>query len=233
MWWAIWTSLGIIVTLFACMAQRLVSSMRPTMYASAASCRHIMALPWKCKSYLPTSRAISQTNLKKGSFLMRSSVLFWNCQISQQATVPGWYFLVFFTLPAQRNSFQGALPPMVGQSFFLTGSSLPESDSPASTASWANCQVGNDNSDLPTFSSHLASSTHLSASSILFSSSLTGEGILAGDGWCTGEGASILSLLALFSAPWTGVPTSPCPSYPSLVLLLFWPCYKTNRKILW
>ena len=28
--------------------------MRPTIYASAASCRHIMVLPWKCKSYLPT-----------------------------------------------------------------------------------------------------------------------------------------------------------------------------------
>ena len=38
---------------------------------------------------------------------MRSSVLFWNCQISQRATVPGWYFLVFFTLPAWRNSFSG------------------------------------------------------------------------------------------------------------------------------
>ena len=102
-----WTSLGIIVTLFACMAQRLASSMRLTTYASAASCRHIVVIPWKCKSYLPTSRAISQTNHEKGSFLMRSSVLFWNCWISQRATVPGWYFLVFFTLPAQRNSFRG------------------------------------------------------------------------------------------------------------------------------
>ena len=72
-------SLGIIVTHFACMAQRLVSSMRPTKYASAASCRHIMALPWKHKSYLPTSRAISWTSHEKGSFLIRSSVLFWNC----------------------------------------------------------------------------------------------------------------------------------------------------------
>ena len=130
---------------------------------------------------------------------MRSSVLFWNCWISQRATVPGWYFLVFFTLPAWRNSFWGALPPMVGWSFLLTGSSLPKSDGLASTAIWANCQVGNDNDgDLPTSSSHLASSTHFSASSIcLFSSSLMGEGFLAGDGWCTGEGASILSLPAL------------------------------------
>ena len=95
MWQANWMSLGIIVKLFACMAQKLASSMRPTIYASAASWRHIMVLPWKCKSYLPTSRAISWTNHEKGSFLMRSSVLFWNHQISQRATVPGQYFLVF------------------------------------------------------------------------------------------------------------------------------------------
>ena len=61
-------SLGIIVTLLVYMAQRLESSMRPTTYASAASCRHIMVLPWKCKSYLPTSRAISLTNCEKGEF---------------------------------------------------------------------------------------------------------------------------------------------------------------------
>ena len=135
--------------------------MRPTTYASAASCRHIMSLPWKCKSYLPTSRAILQTKHEKGSFLMRSSVLFWNCQISQRATVPGWYFLVFLTLPAQKNSFWGALPPMVGWSFLLTGSSLSESDGLASTAIWANCWVGNNDGDLPTSSSYLASATCL------------------------------------------------------------------------
>ena len=139
--------------------------MRPTTYASAASCRHIMALPWKCKSYLPTSRAISWTSCEKGSFLMKSSVLFGNCQISQRATVPGQYFLVFLTFPAWRNSFQGALPPMVGQSFLLTGSSLPKADGLASAAIWANCQVGDNDGDLPTFSSLLAFSTCFSASS--------------------------------------------------------------------
>ena len=88
MQWANWISLDIIVTLLACMAQRLASSMRPVTYASAASCRHMMVLPWKHKSYLPTSRAISWANCKKGSCLMRSSVLFWNCWISGRATVP-------------------------------------------------------------------------------------------------------------------------------------------------
>ena len=102
-----WMSLGIIVTHFACMVQRLAFSMRPTKYASAASSRHTMVLPWNHKSYLPTSRAISWTSHEKGSFLIRSSVLFWNCQISQRATVPGWYFLVFLTFLALRNSFLG------------------------------------------------------------------------------------------------------------------------------
>ena len=173
--------------------------------------------PLEVQVILPTSRAILQTNCKKGSFLMRSSVLFWNHQISPRATVPGQYFLVFFTLPAQRNSFWGALPPMVSWSFLLTGSSLPKSDGPASAAIWANCQVGNDDGDLPTSSSHLASSICFSASSSLFSSSLMGEGFLAGDGWYTGEGASILSLPVPFSPPWTRAPTSLCPLHLSLV----------------
>ena len=180
-------SLGIIVTLFACMVQRLASSMRDTKNASAASCKHIMVLPWKHKSVLPTAWAISQTSHEKGSFLMRSSVLVWNCWISQRATVPGWYFLVFFTFPALRNSFWGALPSTVGQSFLLTGSS-PKTDGPASTAIWANCQVGNNDGDQPTSSSHLASSTCLSVLSIICSTSLMGEGFLAGEGWCTGKG---------------------------------------------
>ena len=201
--------------------------MRSTKNASAASCKHIMALPWKHRSVLPTAWAISQTSCEKGSFLMRSSVLFWNCQISQRATVPGWYFLVFFTFPALRNSFWGALPPMVGQSFFLAGSS-PKTDGLASAAIWANCWVGNNDGNLPTSSSHLASSTHLSASSTIFSTSLVGEGFLAGEGWCTVEGPSFLSLqsfhgLLLFLA-------LSCPPSPSLVSTWFLPYYRKNKK---
>ena len=161
--------------------------MRLTKYASAASCRHIMVLPWKCRSYLPTSRAISQTSHEKGSFLIRSSVLFWNHQISQRATVPGWYFLVFLTLLAQRNSFWGALPPTVGQSFLWTGSS-PKADGSASAAIWANCWVGNDDGDLPTSSSHLASSTYLSASSNVFFTSSWVRAFWLGMGGALGRG---------------------------------------------
>ena len=151
-----WMSLGIIVTLFACMVHRLASSMRGTKNASAASCKHIMVLPWKHKLVLPKAWAISWTSGEKGSFRIRSSVLFWNCQISQRATVPGQYFLGFFTFPTVRNSFWGALPPMVGWSFLAAGSS-PEADGPASTAIWANCWVGDDDRDQPTSSSCLAS----------------------------------------------------------------------------
>ena len=229
MWRANWISLGTIVTHFTCMVQRLASSIRLAKYASAASCRHIMVLPWKCKSYLPTSRAISQTSHEKGSFLIRRLVLFWNHWISWRATVPGQYFLVFFTLPAWRNSFWGALPPTVGQSFLLTGSS-PKADGLASAAIWANCWVGNDDGDQPTSSSHLAFSTCLSASSIVFSTSLMGESFLAGDGWCTGEGASF-SLLPVFSSPpLIRAPTSPL--YPFLVSMSLLPFYQINRQIL-
>ena len=176
-----WISLGIIVTLFAWMAHRLVSSKRDTKNASAASCRHMMALPWKHRSLLPTSWAISRTSREKGSFLMRSSVPFWYHQISWRATVPGQYFLVFFTFPAFRNSFCGALPLMVGWSFLRAGSS-PKADGPASAAIWANCRVVNDDGDCPTFSSHPASSTHLTISSSICTTSLMGEGLLAGEG---------------------------------------------------
>ena len=143
--------------------------------------------------------------------------------------MPGQYFLVFFTLPAWRNSFQEALPPSVGQSFLLTGSSLPKSDGLASTAIWANCWVGDDDRDLPTSSSHLTSSTCLSASSNFFSSSLMGEGFLAGDRWCTGEGASFPSL-PVPSLPLSfGVSTSSLSS-PFWELPLFLPFYNINKR---
>ena len=124
MQWANWMSLDMTVTHFAWMVQRFVCSMRPTTHAPAASCRHIIVHPWKHMSYLPTCMAILQTSHEKGSFQIRSSVLFWNHCISQRATVPGQYLLGFFTWPAHKNSFWGALPPTVGWSFLWAGSSL-------------------------------------------------------------------------------------------------------------
>ena len=213
-----WTSLGIIVTLLVCMAHRLVSSKRDTKYASAASCRHMMALPWKCISVFPTSWAISRTSRENGSFRIRSSVLFWYRQISRRATVPGRYLLGLLTFPAFRNSFRGALPPTVGQSFLRAGSS-PEADGLASAAIWTNCQVGDDDGDQPASASLFASSTHPNTPSITCATSLVGEELLAGEGWCTGEGghfsftSSFLACLASHLPHLLSLPvSSSCPA---------------------
>ena len=193
-----WMSLGIIVTLLACMAQRFTSSMSPIKYASTASCRHKMACPWKCRSYLPTSRAISWTNHEKGHFNMRSSVLFWNWQILWRATIPGWCFWVFFSFPAVKNSFLGALPFTVGWSFFLAGSSPPDIDGPASTAK---CWIGNDCGDLPTSPSH-------SASQSSWLSPLNLEGFLVpamGVHQCWGPWASTSTITLVWTSVFTCV----------------------------
>ena len=203
--------------------------MRPTTYASTASCRHIMALPWKHKSYLPTSRAISQTSHEKGSFLI-SSGLFWNCQISQRATGPDWYFLVFLTLPAWRNSFWGALPPMVGQSFLLTGSS-PEADGLASTAIWANYQVGK---MMVTFPHPRAVLPPLPTSLPVPTSSPPPSWVRAfglGMGWCTGEGGLLPSWL-LPSALLLGWRTHLSPPLSLLGVTFVLPILWNNVKVL-
>ena len=93
------TSFGIIVTLFAWIAAKLVSSNRPTKYDSEASCKARTADDWNLRSPL-NSEAISLTSLWKGSFLMRSSVDFQNFLISLRATVPGLNLWTFLTPPA-------------------------------------------------------------------------------------------------------------------------------------
>jgi hypothetical protein len=113
-------SRGMIVTRLAWMAHRLVSSKRPTRYASAASCRARTAEPWKRRSVL-NSWAISRTKRWNGSFRMRSSVDFWYRLISRRATVPGRYLWGFFTPPVAgaflraalvASCLRGALPPV-------------------------------------------------------------------------------------------------------------------------
>merc|ERR1719341_912143 len=71
---ASWISLGMMVTLFAWMAQRLVSSKRPTRYASLASWRAITAELWNLRSVLK-SWAISRTRRWNGSLRMSSRLL--------------------------------------------------------------------------------------------------------------------------------------------------------------
>merc|ERR1711930_39937 len=113
-------SLGMMVTLLAWMAQRLVSSNSPTRQASLASCRAITAELWKRRSVLK-SWAISLTRRWNGSLRISSSVDFWYLLISRRATVPGRYLWGFLTPPVAgadlraalvASCFLGALPPV-------------------------------------------------------------------------------------------------------------------------
>ena len=158
---------------FAWMVHRWASSRSPTKYTSAASCRVKMACTWKHMSVCPTSRAISWTKYKKGSLQIRRSILFWNQQISQTATVPGWYLQGFFTFLTWRNSFQRALPPTVSQSFLLAGSCPPSLHSHLS--------------QLLGWQMTLATSPNFSASSTLLSNSPWIGGVSTSD---TGGSAS-------------------------------------------
>merc|ERR1719397_2169203 len=117
---ASWISLGMMITLLAWMAQRLVSSNRPTRYASLASCRAITAELWNLRSVLK-SWAISRTRRWKGSLRISNSVDFWYLLISLRATVPGLWRWGFLTPPVAgadflaalvASCFLGALPPV-------------------------------------------------------------------------------------------------------------------------
>merc|ERR1712055_633807 len=90
------------------MAHRLVSSNRPTRYASLASGRAITAELWNLRSVLK-SWAISLTRRWNGSFRMSSSVDFWYLLISLSATVPGLYLWGFLTPPVAGADFRAAL----------------------------------------------------------------------------------------------------------------------------
>ena len=108
--------------------------------------------------------------------------------------------LAFFTFPAQRNSFWGALPPMVSWSFLLASSSLPDIDGSASAAIWANCWVSDNSSDLPTSAKFSASSTLLSTSLSVGagSTSDTGESASTGGSCSECTSALVLTWRALF-----------------------------------
>ena len=118
---------------------------------------------WKHRPYFPTSWVILQTRCDKGHLHIRSSVLFWNWQISWRATIPGQYFRGLFNMPAFKNFFLEALPP-VSWSFFRVGSSPTDIDGLTSVAICTNCLVGDDTHDCPISSILLTSSLCLSIS---------------------------------------------------------------------
>ena len=98
------------VTLLAWIAHKLVSSNNPTRYDSEASWRAKTALDWNLKSDL-NCWATSLTNLWKGNFLIKSSVLFWYLLISLKATVPGLYLWGFLIPLLTGADFLAALFP--------------------------------------------------------------------------------------------------------------------------
>ena len=129
---ASWISLGIIVTLFAWMAHRLVSSKRPTRYASAASCSAATADDWNLKSVLK-SWAISLTSLWRAAFLsaaLCSSGIFgfhggkqfraWTCGAS---SLHQWQVQIFW-LPWSSAASVGPYPLLIYGQFALFGPSL-------------------------------------------------------------------------------------------------------------
>ena len=69
-------SFGMMVTRFAWIAHKLVSSNKPTRYASDASCSASTAVDWNRRSVLK-SCAISRTRRWNGSLRINSSVDFW------------------------------------------------------------------------------------------------------------------------------------------------------------
>jgi hypothetical protein len=97
-----------IVTRLAWIAHKLVSSNRPTKYASADSWSAKTADPWKRKSLLK-SCAISRTRRWNGNLRIKRSVDFWYRRISRKATVPGRYLWGFLTPPVAGADLRAAL----------------------------------------------------------------------------------------------------------------------------
>ena len=101
-------SLGFIVTRFACIAHRFISSIRRTSQASMASWMANKAEAWNRRPILK-SCVISLTNLATHNFRQSSSMLFWNFLICQSATVPGQYLWGFLIAPVEVLLFLAGL----------------------------------------------------------------------------------------------------------------------------
>ncbi|KAF8019361.1 hypothetical protein BT93_G0129 [Corymbia citriodora subsp. variegata] len=116
-------SLGMMVTLFVWMAQRFVSSRRPTTYASAASWTTATALLWNRRSVLKSwavSRDLPDQPLERELPDQQLRALPVLHDLPQRHR-PGLNLCSFFTLPVAgvdlraafiASCFLGALPPM-------------------------------------------------------------------------------------------------------------------------
>ena len=91
-------SFGIIVTCFACIAHKLVSSNSLTRNASAASCIAKTVVGVRQRSNCIPCK-ISLTRHRNGSLQISSSIDIWNFLISLNATVPGQNWCSLFTPP--------------------------------------------------------------------------------------------------------------------------------------
>ena len=83
-----------------------------------ASWRARTADDWNLRSFLK-SLAISLTSLWNGSFLMRSSVDFWNFLMSLRATVPGLNLCGLLTPPGTVGDFPLLAVDFAAAMFFL------------------------------------------------------------------------------------------------------------------
>ena len=88
----------IIVTLFACIAHKFVSSNSLRRNASAASCKANTVAGVRHISHLMFCR-ISLTSWRNGSFQISNSIDIWNWLICLGATVPVWNLCGLFSPP--------------------------------------------------------------------------------------------------------------------------------------
>ena len=109
-------------------------------------CRAMTMCTWKHRSYFPAPWVILQTRCKKGACV-------WAAQCSSGTggscrglvSLAGTFRASYVGQPF-RNSLHGALPPTVGWSSFLAGSSPAGSEGPASAAI---CLVGDNPGNHP------------------------------------------------------------------------------------
>ena len=108
------------VTCFAWIAHKFISSNKQIRYASVTSCRPILCcleFGWQSWSLW----RISCTTLRKGNLGIKSSVDFWNLLISCKAWVPGQNLLLLAILDTSLDLiWSNHFTPILGMGFCLS-----------------------------------------------------------------------------------------------------------------